>query len=340
MSLSKTISEASLLRRIAAPINVGIVGTGYAAKKRAEALQADARANLMGATGSNYPRTREFCHNFGITPIDSWQKLVSLPELELIFICTVNGDCGAIARAGILAGKHVVVEYPLALEPQLAAEIIALAKTHDKLLHVEHMEILGGLHQSIQDNLEAIGNVFYARYATISPKHPVEQCWNYHRQMFGFPLAAALSRIHRLTNLFGTVERVNCQNRYWDVADSDYFRACLCNAQLKFTNGIIADVIYGKGDVFWHGQRTFEIHGEEGVLLFAGEKGTLIKGQEQKAIAVASRRGLFAKDTTLVLDYLLDGKPLYIQPEASLYALQVADAARQSSEIGQVVFLD
>ncbi len=329
----------SSLRAIAAPITVGIVGTGYAARKRAEALQADARANLMGATGSNSQRTNEFCHNFGISAMDSWQQLVNLPELELIFICTINRDCSAIARAAILAGKHVVVEYPLALEPQLAAEIIALATTHNKLLHVEHMEIIGGLHQSIQDNLPAIGNVFYARYATISPKHPVEQRWNYHRQMFGFPLTAALSRIHRLTNLFGTVDRVNCQNRYWDVADSDYFRACLCNAQLKFTNGIIADVTYGKGDVFWHGHRTFEIHGDRGVLLFAGEKGTLIKGQDKQAIAVVSRRGLFAKDTTLVLDCLLDGQPLYIQPEASLYALQVADAARKSSEIGRVIVL-
>ena len=327
MSSNKTI----------APLKVGIVGTGYAAKKRAEALQADSRANLVAVTGNTPEKIAEFCQSFGISAVDSWSKLVEIAELDLIFVCTINRDCGAVARAAILAGKHVVVEYPLALNPQVAAEVIALAATHKKLLHVEHIEIIGGLHQSIKSNLPAVGNVFYARYATISPKRPVAQRWNYHREMFGFPLAAALSRIHRLTNLFGKVDTVTCQNRYWDTLGSDYFTACFCNAQLKFANGITADVTYGKGDVFWYGHRTFEIHGEQGTLLFEGEKGTLITGKAKQAIDVASRRGLFAQDTTLVLDCLLEQKPLYVQPEESLYALQVADQARKSAATGQTV---
>ena len=321
-------------------LKVGIVGTGYAAKKRAEALQADNRAELITVTGNTPEKIQEFCQTYNLSPIDSWQQLVSLPELDLIFICTINRDCSKHALAAIAAGKHVVVEYPLALEFKLAAEIIALAATNNKLLHIEHIEIIGGLHQAIKQNLAKIGQVYYARYATISPKHPVPRRWNYHREMYGFPLTAALSRIHRLTNLFGTVDTVACHNRYWDVNDSDYFTACLCNAQLRFSNQIVADITYGKGDVFSHGHRTFEIYGDHGTLLFEGEKGTLIQGKSSSAIDVASRRGLFAKDTALVLDCLLDNKPLYIQPQDSLYALQVADAARQSSETGGIVSLE
>ena len=61
------------------------------------------------------------------------------------------------------------------------------------------------------------------------------------------------------------------------------------------------------------------------------KKGTLIRDQERIPITVASRRGLFAKDTEMVLDYLYLSKPLYLQPEASLYALQVANMAEHSS---------
>lgn len=322
-----------------ATLKIGIVGTGYAAKKRAEALEGDQRAELLAVTGNTPEKIQEFCQIFSVKPVDSWSKLVSLPELDLIFICTINRDCGAIAKAAILAGKHIVVEYPLALDPQVAAEIITLAETNQKLVHVEHIEIIGGLHQAMKQNLPHIGKVFYARYATISSKNPVERCWNYHREMFGFPLAAALSRIHRLTDLFGTVDRVTCENRYWDVPGTDYFTACLCNAQLHFTQDIVAEVTYGKGDVFWHSHRTFEIHGDKGTLLFEGEKGTLIRGQEKSEIAVTSRRGLFVKDTTMVLDYLFDDQPLYVQPQASLYALQVADAARKSSSVNQTIDL-
>ncbi|MDJ0577920.1 MAG: Gfo/Idh/MocA family oxidoreductase, partial [Xenococcaceae cyanobacterium MO_234.B1] len=206
-----------------------------------------------------------------------------------------------------------------------------LAERKNKLLHVEHIELIGGLHQAMKEHLADIGNVFYARYTTIAPQRQVTRSWKYHREMFGFPLAAALSRIHRLTDLFGKVATVSCQNRYWDVPDTDYFTACLCNAQLTFTNGIVADITYGKGDTFWYGHRTFEIYGDRGTLLFEGEKGTLIRDKERIPIAVTSRRGLFAKDTEMVLDYLSLGKPLYLQPQASLYALEVANIAEKAS---------
>jgi biliverdin reductase len=320
-----------------APLNVGIIGTGYAAKKRAEALKSDPRTKLLVVTGNTPKRLQEFSQAYEVETVDSWTRLVNLPELDLIFVCTINRDSGAIARAAILAGKHVVVEYPLALEAKEAAEIVELAKTHQKLLHVEHMEIIGGLHQAIKQHLPQIGRVFYARYATISSQQSV-QSWKYHRAMFGFPLAAALSRIHRLTDLFGDVDSVSCQNRYWDVPDSDYFTACLCNAQLKFNNGVIAEVTYGKGDVFWHSQRTLEIYGDKGTMVFQGEKGTLIKQENKTEIPVTPRRGLFAQDTAMVLDYLFNQQPpLYVTPQASIYALQVANAAHQSACSGKTI---
>jgi biliverdin reductase len=154
--------------------------------------------------------------------------------------------------------------------------------------------------------------------------------------MFGFPLSAALSRIHRLTDLFGNVATVACQSRYWDAPDSHYFTACLCNAQLRFVNGTIAEVTYAKGNVFWQSYRNLEIHGDKGTLFFEGEKGTLIRGEETISLEVASRRGLFAQDTKMVLDCLTTGKSLYLQPSASLEALKVADAARESAETNQI----
>ena len=318
-------------------LKVGIVGTGYAAKKRAEALNADSRVALLQVVGNTPEKVAEFCQTFCATGVNSWQELVNQPELDLIFICTVNCHHGAIARAAIEANKHVVVEYPLSLDPQEAAAIIALAEVKNKLLHVEHIELIGGIHQTLTKYLPEIGNIVYARYTTIAPKHPVSRRWNYHRQMWGFPLSAALSRVHRLTDILGKVERVSCQSRYWDAPEAEYFTACLCNAQLRFVNGAIAEISYGKGDVFWHGYRHLEIHGDKGTISFMGEKGSLIRGKETIFLPVKSRRGLFARDTAMVLDNLTTGKPLYVKPQASFYALQVADAARRATDSNQVV---
>ena len=320
-------------------LKAGIVGTGYAAKKRAEALQADSRVQLLQVAGNTPEKLAEFCQTFSLSGVESWQELVHQPELDLIFICTINSEHGAIARTVIENNKHVVIEYPLALDPQAAAAIIALAQAKNKLLHVEHIELIGGVHQTLRKYLPEIGNVFYARYATIAPKHPAPRRWNYHRQMWGFPLSAALSRVHRLTDILGNVTTVNCQSRYWDAPEAGYFNACLCNTQLRFANGAIAEISYGKGDIFWHGYRHLEIHGDRGTISFMGEKGSLIKEKETITLPVKSRRGLFARDTAMVIDNLTTGKPLYVKPHASLYALQVADAARRSAESFKIVQL-
>jgi len=213
--------------------------------------------------------------------------------------------------------------------------LIALAEAQGKLLHVEHIELLGGLHQALRQALPAIGNPFYARYITIMPQHPAPRRWTYHPEQFGFPLSGALSRIQRFTDLFGDVATVSCQSRFWEA--SDYYTACLCTAQLRFTNDLIAEVTYGKGEVFWQGLRNFEVHGEQGTLVFEGDQGSLIRGEERIPIEVGGRRGLFGKDTAMVLDYLVEGTPLYVSAAASLYALKVADAARQSVEGKQAI---
>ena len=317
------------------PIRAGLVGTGFAAKLRAEALQSDSRSRLVAVSGHTPEKTLEFARNHEAIALDSWQQLVEHPDLDLVIICTINRDHGAIAQAALEAGKHVVVEYPLSLDPVEAESLIALAEAQGKLLHVEHIELLGGLHQALRQALPEIGNPFYARYITIMPQHPAPKRWTYHPEQFGFPFSGALSRIQRFTDLFGDVTTVSCQSRFWEAAD--YYRACLCTTQLRFTNNLIAEVTYGKGEVFWQGLRDFEVHGEQGTLVFEGDQGSLIRGEERIPIEVGGRRGLFGKDTGMVLDYLVEGKPLYVSAAASLYALKVADAARQSADMGEAI---
>jgi biliverdin reductase len=321
------------------PLKIGIVGTGFAAQRRAESLQSDSRVRLLYVSGNSPGSIANFCQKYGISALDSAESLATHPEIDLIVIANVNQAHASIAKIALQSGKHVIVEYPLAYHPREARELIALAQARNKLLHVEHIELLGGLHQTQQQYLSILGNPYLARYTTIVAQRPAPHRWTFHRDLFGFPLIAALSRIHRFTNLFGSVVSVSCQCRYWNASESDYFIACLCEAQLLFKSGLIAQVTYGKGEVFWQSDRTFTIHGDAGSLIFEGETGQLITADGSQTLEAAARRGLFAKDTTMVLDHLFDQVPLYVTPQDSLYALEVADAAYQSSLSGKTVFL-
>jgi biliverdin reductase len=324
-------------------LNVGILGTGYVAQKRADALRQDSRVKLKQVSGNSLANTESFVQKYSLIPRQNWLDLVSDSELDLIFVSGINRDHEKMVRASLESGKHVVVEYPLALEPHAALELIALARSKGLLLHVEHIELLGGVHQTIKNRIEEIGKVFYARYITINPQHQVGTRWTYNHELFGFPLVGALSRIHRFTDLFGIANQVSCTERYWHENNSDLrkYQACLCRAQIDFSSSLVVEIVYGKGEIFYQPLRNLELHGEKGTMIFQGEQGILNKEDTIIALETPPREGLIAKDTYLVLDYLLTGKPLYIQPEESLDSLRIANASYQSStQNSQMVYIN
>jgi biliverdin reductase len=334
------MSKISSYGEINLPIRVGVIGTGFAAKVRSQNLVAEPRTHLVAVAGRTPERTVEFAESCNALPVADWRTLLQMPDIDLVIVATINGHHGEIVRAAIEAGKHTIVEYPLALNPQEATEIIELAAAKKLLLHVEHIELLGGLHQTMREYLGQLGEVYYARYSTIVCQRPIPQKWTFNRTEFGFPLSAALSRLHRFTDLFGSIDSINCNNRYWGGV-GDYYTTCLCTAQLRFKNtNAIGEVIYGKGEGLWQNSRKFEVHGENGALVFDGDEGLLIQDGISTPLDLGARKGLFAKDLELVLDHLIDGKPNYVTPAASLATLRVADAARISAETRRTVMVD
>jgi biliverdin reductase len=329
----------SLYRYVRQPLRVGIVGTGFAAKIRAQSIIDDSRTELVAIASAAPERAQAFATEFNCKMAPSWQELVAMPDIDMVIICSTNNLHGPIAKAAIEALRHVIVEYPLALEPREAEEIFILAADRQLFLHVEHIELLGSLHQTMTEWLPKIGKPYYARYSTLTPQNPVPRKWSYQQQQFGFPLAAALSRLHRFTDLFGKVDRVSCQEKYWGLDDEDYFHTLLCTAQLKFANGLFAEVAYGKGEQIWAASRRFEVQGDLGAMVFDGDQGTLIVGKEQTSIELGSRRGMFVQDLNYALAHFFDNEANYVKPGESVYSLWVADACRLAAFNGAVVML-
>jgi biliverdin reductase len=64
---------------------------------------------------------------------------------------------------------------------------------------------------------------------------------------------------------------------FWDT-QPDLYKACLCNAQLRFANGFVAEAVYGKGETFWQSENIFTIYGAEETLVFTPEFCQLMQG--------------------------------------------------------------
>jgi len=322
------------------PLRVGIVGSGFVAKLRAEILNQDPRVKIVAIAGTP-AKTQVIVQELAI-PMQQhqyWSELVMRPDIDLVVICNVNRDHGAVVGQALRSGKHVIVEYPLAFSLQEAEELVKLAKQQNLMLHVEHIELLGGVHQLVMEHISKIGNPFYARYSTKSHQYPVPDKWTYQPELFGFPLTAAVSRLNRIIVLFGKVKAVSCQLKYSGDNLSRWYTSCVCNAQLQFENGVLADISYSKGENLWHPERIMELQGSHGAIVFSGDKGKLITAEGETELDAGTTRGLFKKDTENVLSHLFTDTPLYTNHDSILHSLAVANAAEKAAATQQTVII-
>lgn len=316
-------------------LRVGVVGTGYAAQKRLEALLGDRRVERLCLTGEG-ARAQKLIADRPIDFLPTWGDLLG-EGLDLVIVATENHRHGAIARAALGQKCHLVVEYPLCLDPAEGWDLLALARSQDRLLHIEHIELLGGVHPLIRRYLPELGEIIEAEYRTVKPQQPAPRRWSYDADRYGFPFVAALSRVQRLTDLLGRVDWVRAVYRPWPHPPGPEYGACWCWGQLHFVDGAIAQLTYAKGDRFMRREQVWAIGGDRGRLVFQGTQGVFQTRQGETPLTAPSRRGLFAEDTRQVLDHLETGSPLYIEPEASLYALGVGDRLRIAAATGETV---
>jgi len=318
-------------------LHVGIVGTGYVARTRGEIFRQDHRTQLVAIAGSQ-SRVSLLAQEWGITGYYHWSDLVKSKEVDLVVVCCVNSEHSAVVRQALQAGKAVIVDYPIALSYREALELVELAEQKRQTLHLEQIELLGGVHRQVREWLPLVGKPQYVRYATQTPQRPAPiDRWTYQPAKFGFPLFAAVSRLHRLIDLFGMVSQVSCQLRYEGSSMPYAFSTCICHALLQFADGHLGEVGYHKGAHIWQSERVLDVHGEAGGIFFRGDVGKLVTANQEQEVQTESAKGLFRRDTEIFLQHLYEGAPLYVDRAKILHALATASACEQAATYHQVV---
>jgi UDP-N-acetylglucosamine 3-dehydrogenase len=110
-------------------IRVGVVGCGTIARRvHIPGLQA-AGAELTAFTSRTRASAEEAARECGGgTVLDTWSELVVRSDVDLVDVCTPNALHADIAVAAAEAGKHVLVEKPMARTVAEADRMIAAAR--------------------------------------------------------------------------------------------------------------------------------------------------------------------------------------------------------------------
>ncbi len=163
--LQSTTAATPAATPAAAPLQVGLVGFGYAGAAihaplishtpglRLAAVSSRDAARVHAALG---PAVRVFA-DAGV--------LVASPVLDLVVIASPNPSHAPLAATALAAGRHVLIDKPMALTAAEAAPLLALAEQAQRLLSVFHNRRWDGDFLTAQALLQAgtLGRLSEAR---------------------------------------------------------------------------------------------------------------------------------------------------------------------------------
>jgi predicted dehydrogenase len=115
---------------------------------------ADERPEALAPLRTLYPAAR-----FTLDPLE----LLADPEIEAVAIATNSSSHYAVARAALEAGKHVLVEKPLAQSSEDAAHLVRLAAERRRVLMVGHLLIYHPAVAKLRELLASgeLGDIYY-----------------------------------------------------------------------------------------------------------------------------------------------------------------------------------
>jgi len=117
-------------------VGIGILGAGYFGGYHARAIKATAGARLVAVCADEPRLAQSFAAEHGGTPYTDWRRLIDDKAVDAVAITAPHHLHAPFAIAALEAGKHVLLEKPMALSVAECSAIIAAGEASKAKLMV------------------------------------------------------------------------------------------------------------------------------------------------------------------------------------------------------------
>ncbi|MFV2013627.1 MULTISPECIES: Gfo/Idh/MocA family protein [unclassified Micromonospora] len=165
-------------------IGYAIIGCGRVAPNHVDGVRASDGGTLLWACDVDDVAAKSFAAEHGIP---HWTAdaadMLNDPDVTAVSIATDHGRHAELAEAALRAGKHVLVEKPLALSAADARRLVALAAEHDRVLSVvsqhRYDPVVRAVRQWLADGL--LGTLLFAQVCLEAQREPDYYAQSYWR---------------------------------------------------------------------------------------------------------------------------------------------------------------
>ena len=151
-------------------INVGLVGLGYWGPNLARVLNQSPHYNFVACCDLDHQKLEQIAHQYAnVRPVKSLDLLLA-SDVDAIVIATPISTHYDLARRALEAGKHVMVEKPLAHRSGLARELNGIAQNKGLVLFTGHTFIYSPPVQAVKRLIDVneLGDLHYMSLSRVN----------------------------------------------------------------------------------------------------------------------------------------------------------------------------
>ena len=135
-------------------LGVAVIGTGGWGKNHVRVYKELASTELVAICDVNAERAKNIASQFGVKAYTNSTRMLKNKKIEAVSVCTWSTKLAREALKALKAGKHVLVEKPMATNTKQAKELLETAEQNDLHLTVGFlMRFIPGL-QHIREAVE------------------------------------------------------------------------------------------------------------------------------------------------------------------------------------------
>jgi 1,5-anhydro-D-fructose reductase (1,5-anhydro-D-mannitol-forming) len=245
----------------------GLIGTrGLVDKGGLKAFQEAENAELVAVLSSDADRAAEFGGEHGIeTATHDLDEFLAASDLEAVWVASPTWRHHEQGTAALEAGKHVLLEKPLAIDVKAAWELVETAKEAGVLLATGYQGRYVPGHANMKKLIEdgAVGDVSVARtyYGIHRPGPPPE--WRQKRETARWGALSDVGTHHLdlLRMLLGEISEATGYFERQQGFETDDAAA----AAIRMESGAVATLTISTNA--WIQSTRVEVHGTEGALV-------------------------------------------------------------------------
>ena len=305
-------------------LRIGIAGAGHFGRFHALKVAASRRSRLVGMFDPDMARATPLRRQAPGAPAQPLQAL--LAACDAVIVAAPAEYHHSLASQALQAGRHVLIEKPIASTLQQADELASLAAAAGRVLQVGHLLRYSAEHKAISSRMKRPLYIECARIAPFKPR--------------GTDVSVILDlMIHDLDLVLSLVDSPIASVDAVGAAVSSEHED-IANARVRFQNGCVATITASR--ISLKTERRMRLFSQEGYLsanfvdrklvMIGRERGLPLPGTggfRREELGWTDHDSMAAEHEAFVAS-CLDGAPVLVDATAGRRALEAALAVTDS----------